>query len=193
MYSLPLLPACQDGVVVSEWVWGGGWLRVAVTFGLPFGLLIGAMEWVVVGAAAGISGMLIESVTFGVCMAVIFRRAWPRGWQLPASDRVAVIRAVHRGERVADPRLIPEVLAYAEVRVQAAERDQRHHWVPWVFAPLIFVGAVVETVAGPAALTAFVWAVAAFCLGVLWNMPRQLARRRRHAAQAARLASGAEQ
>jgi len=179
--------------VVSEWPWGDGWLRVAVTFGLPFGLLIGAVEWVAVGAVAGISVMLLDSVTFGVCMAVILRRAWPRGWQLPASDRVAVIRAVHRGERVADPRLIPEVLAYAEVRVQGAERDQRHRWVPWVFAALVVAVAVAETVAGWDASTAFLWAVAVFWLGLSWNMPRQLARRRRHAAQAARLASGAQQ
>src|SRR5215475_10493830 len=187
--GLPLVAACLDGVVMWECLWGGGRLRATVTFGLPFGLVIGGWMWAVLGSAAQAVGTgLASGVLFGSFMAVSRWHAWPRGGQLSSSDRVAVMRAVQRGERMPDPRLAPDVRAYAKVIDRAAERSQRQHWVRWVLAALILAWAADETVTGSAARSAYFWALGAIFLGVVWRGPRILARRREKAAEAARLA-----
>jgi hypothetical protein len=175
--------------VVSEWLWTGGRLRAAVTFGLPFGLVIGSSAWVFSGSVIqAVVDVLLGGAMFGGFMAVVMWRGWPRGEQLPPADRVAVLRAVQRGERVSDPRLIPEVLAYAKVMLRAADREQRQRWVLWVIAAGIVAWASVETVTGSAARLAYSWTLAVIVFGLVRRTPRRLARRRRDAAKAIRLA-----
>ncbi len=175
--------------MVSEWLWRGGRLRAAVTFGLPFGLVTGGSAWVFSGSVAqAVVDVLLGGAMFGGFMAVMMWRGWPRGEQLPPADRVAVIRAVQRGEQVSDPRLTPEVLAYAKVILRAADREQRQRWVLWVIAAGIVAWASVETVTGSAARLAYSWTLAVIFFGLVWWSPRRLARRHRNAANAARLA-----
>ncbi len=188
--GLLLVTPCVDGVVVWEWLWGGGRLRAIVALGLPFGLVLGGWMWAALGSAAQAVGTgLVSGVLYGSFMAVYRWHVWPRGGQLSSSDRVAVMRAVQRGERVLDPRLAPEVLGYAKVIDHAAERSQRQRWALWVGAALPLAFAAGETVTGSAARSAYFWAFTAIFLGVLWRAPRILARRRGKAAEAARLAA----
>ncbi len=119
-------------VMVWERLWGGGRFGAA-TFGLPFGILGGGSVWAISGSATqAVAGGLVSGVIHGSFLAVTRWHAWPRGGQLSSPDRVAVMRAVQRGERVPDPRLAPEVLAYAQVIACAAERGQRQRWMLWV-------------------------------------------------------------
>ena len=175
--------------MLSEWLWTGGRLRTAVTFGIPFGLVIGSSALAYSGSVTqAVIDVLIAGPMFGGFMAVIWWRGWPRGGQLPPADRVAVLRAVQRGERVSDPRLIPEVLGYATVTLRAADRDQRQRWVLWLIAAGIAAWALVVTPTGSAAQLAYAWTLAVVSLGLVWWSPHRFARRRRNAAQAARLA-----
>jgi hypothetical protein len=187
--GLLLVAPCVDGVVVWEWFWGGGRLRAIVAFGLPFGLVVGGWMWAGLGSAAQAVGTgLVSGVLCGSFMAVNRWHVWPRGGQLSSSDRVAVMRAVQRGERVPDPRLAADVRAYAKVIAHAAERSQRQRWALWVIAAVPLALAAGETVTGSAARSAYFWAFTAIFLGVLWRAPRILARRGEKAAEAARLA-----
>jgi hypothetical protein len=182
--------ANQDGVVISEWLWAGGRLRTAVTFGIPFGLVIGTEVWVFSGSVIqAVIDVPLAGAMSGGFMAVMMWRGWPRGGKLPPADRVAVLRAVQRGERVSDPRLVPEVLAYAKVMLRAADREQRQRWVLCVFAAGIAAWAAVVTVTGSAAQLAYAWTLAVIFFGLVWWSPRRFAHRRRDAAKAARLAS----
>ncbi len=174
--------------MVWERLWGGGRFGAA-TFGLPFGILGGGSVWAISGSATqAVAGGLVSGVIHGSFLAVTRWHAWPRGGQLSSPDRVAVMRAVQRGERVPDPRLAPEVLAYAQVIACAAERGQRQRWMLWVFAAVTLAWAAGQTVTGLAARSAYFWALAAIFLGGVWRMPRILARRIGKAAEAARLA-----
>jgi hypothetical protein len=175
--------------VLSEWLWTGGRLRTAVTFGIPFGLVIGSEVWVFSGSVLQtVADVLLCGTMFGGFMAVRMWRGWPRGGQLPPADRVAVLRAIQRGERVSDPWLTPEVLAYAKVMLHAADRDQRQRWVLWVIAAGIAAWASVETVTGSPDQLAYAWTLAVIFFGLVWWSPRRLARTRRDAAKSARLA-----
>ncbi len=81
--------------MLSEWLWAGGRLRAAVTFAIPFGLVIGSAVWVLSGSVLlAAVDVLLGGALFGGFMAVRMWRGWPRGGQLPPADRVAVLRAV---------------------------------------------------------------------------------------------------
>lgn len=97
------------------------------------------------------------------------------------------MRAVRRGECAPDPRLAPEVLAYAQVIVQRAERSQRQRRALWVWAAVITVNAAIAT-DRIGARSAYLWAVVAVAVSGAWRLPRIYARWRGKAAEAARLA-----
>jgi hypothetical protein len=183
------LSAQYDGVDVLKRVWEGRWLAGPLTYGVWVGLVVGAGQWAVFGSAAqGIGTGLLTAVVVGGFMARWRRRVWPRGGQLSSSDRAAVVRAVRHGERVPDPRLGPEVLAYASVVGDAAERSWRDRWALWLCLAMTSGWAAYATVAGQVRSAAYWWVLTAACLAARWRMPRVLEQRRSNAAEAARQA-----
>jgi len=171
-------------VVLREWLWHGsrlrGRLRLGVATGLFFGIWMGAwLYWTnsprsAVGAAiAGVAG----GAAFGTMIAVsryaggLFA-IWELS-ELSPSDRVAVMRAVRRGEPVSDPRLAPGALACATSVMESLQRQQAPLWrsVPFIIAGLALVLAVTMTSTGPVWQAVLFWAATVLFLGVGLALP----------------------
>ena len=92
------------------------------------------------------------------------------------------MRALTRGERVSDPQLAPSVLAYAQVVMASARKQQDRH-VQWVFLAVAALGlalAVTDTIRGPVRPAVVFWVVTATAVGLglwlPWGLERQRAR-----------------
>ena len=69
-------------------------------------------------------------------------RYWPGAKQLSGQDRVTVVRAARRGERIGDPRLTQAVVDYSQGLRAAAEEARPFRWL----VPLVLVVAVATAV-----------------------------------------------
>jgi hypothetical protein len=185
---------CENEVVLREWLWRGrrlgGRLRIGVTSGLFFAICMGVV-YLVMGpprAAVGAAiGALVGGAGFGTVMAVYAGRSLRELSGLPPSDRVAVIRAVRRGEQVSDPRLAPSVLACAKSVMASRRRLQSPRW-RWLFfavAALYLVMALVKTTAGSASQAVWIWVGTVMFFAAGWAWPRELGRVREKAEAAA--------
>jgi hypothetical protein len=177
---------------MNEWLARGGRLRTAVTFGLSFGLVMGA-TWFAFGHSAdaalnGVVSGVTGAVVFGALTAVTRWPSWPGGEHVSPSNRRVIVGAVHRGEPVPDPRLAPDVVSYAKVVSAAAEREQRLRWVFFALPVMALALAVGETAAGSARPAVYSWVLTVLFLGVALLIPRSTGRRRKNAAEAIRLA-----
>jgi hypothetical protein len=86
-------------------------------------LLSGAIVLVVVGAF------------YGIWMARRMARYWPGAKQLSGDERVTVVRAARRGERIDDARLAKAVVDYGSGLHAAAETARPFRWL----IPLVLV------------------------------------------------------
>lgn len=119
-------------------------------------------------------GGVVFGIWFGVCMAWEMRRRWRRSSDLAPPDRVAVVRAVRRGEDIQDERLADAVIHYADVVRQAQERDARLTWVGVAAAVLGSIVAIAETVAGSTGEAVLFWLLAAIlAVNLTWLVPRR--------------------
>src|SRR5215472_12415153 len=173
-------------VVLGVWLWRGRWLggrlRHGVTAGLFFGIWMGLWFSVVFPRPA-------EEAAIGGVISGVFLGTWMAGyvgrsvgmrelWALPRSDRVAVVRAVRRGAPVSDPRLAPTVLAWATSVMDSLRRQRTptSRLMPFVFAALALVMALVKTSTGTAWQAVIFWAATVMFLGLGWTMPRSVGR-----------------
>jgi len=183
---------------MQEWLWRGGPRRWAVAAGFvgalwAAGALLAGLSGPVVIAAAVVSAVGGGLVGWVLCSALLMAVGWP-GWrrgeplsQLSPSDRVAVIRAVRRGEP-ADPRLAPSVLTLVRVEVSAAEQEKRQRWIFYVLPALMISVAAGWTAAGSARFAAYFWGLTVFCLVPAFLLPGRAERRLKNAGEAARIA-----
>ena len=176
---------------MQDWLWRGGPRRWAVAAGFVSGLwATGALLAVSVDAVFAVFGGLLSWVLY---VALAKKASWP-GWRreplslLSPSDRVAVIRAVRKGEPVPDSRLAPSVLAFAKFAISEAEQEQRRRWTFFALPVLLIAVAVGLTVAGSVRLAAYLWALTAFSLMPVCLLPGRAERRLKIAGEAARLA-----
>lgn len=171
---------------------------MAVMPGLFFGICMGVGFYLLTPSRSAV-GAAVGGAIFGVGFGTVMA-ASPSGggWlrikelaALPPSGRVAVLRAVRRGEPVTDPRLASGVLAYAEVVIASVRKqiDRHVHWWLFGFAALELVMAVQETNAGPAWLAMLLWVSAAMFLTIAWRLPGTLDRQGANARAAAALAA----
>jgi hypothetical protein len=178
---------------MQEWLWRGGPRRWAIAMGFVCGLsTTGVLLLVVPGPAVGaVVGGLVSWVLCGALMTAVGWPGWRRGEHLSLlspSDRVAVIRAVQKGEPVPGPRLAPSVLAFAKVAISAAEQEQRRRWVFYLLPALMIAVAVGLTVAGSVRPAAYFWALTVFSLVSACLLPGRAERRLKNAGEAARIA-----
>lgn len=98
--------------------------------------------------------------------------------ELPSPDRVAVLRAVMRGEPVSDPRLAPSVVVCAKSVMALVRRRQAPlwRWMLFAFAGLDLVIAVWKTSTGPVWQAVFFWAATVMVFGFGCNQARALVR-----------------
>ena len=80
---------------MDEWLARSGRLGIAVTFGLPFGLVTGATCFAFARSAdpalSGVVSYVTAAVVFGTLRAVTKWHSWPRGEQLSPSNRGTIV------------------------------------------------------------------------------------------------------
>lgn len=117
-------------VTVPAMVWRGGFVRRALTIGSAIGLLVGVLAWLDSGlAAAGLAVLLIVGTCYGIWMARRMKRYWPGADGLSGAERVTVVRAARRGERITDARLSAAALDYRTGIHAAAEEAKPVRWL----------------------------------------------------------------
>jgi hypothetical protein len=139
------------------WAWRSR-TTMAVAIGVPFSV------WWIMSArladtwrAGGLWSAPVAAAVFGVWTARLQWRRWVRAGELSPGDRVAVARAVHRGEAVGDPRLARAVIDYARV---VGEEARSPGWVVLALG----AGAVVLAVIADSGGEAVFFALCAGCL-----------------------------
>jgi hypothetical protein len=116
--------------MVPAFVWRGGVVRRGVTVGVGAGLFFGVLAWLDSGMLiAGAIVLLILGVGYGIWMARRMTRYWPRAAELNGAQRVAVVAATRRGERIGDDSLAPAVVDYGRALRAAAENGRPWRWV----------------------------------------------------------------
>lgn len=136
-------------VTVPAFVWRGGALRRALTIGVPVGLGLGVLAWLDSGfLLTGLVVFVIVGLFYGVWMARRMAHYWPGARDFDGADRVAVVDAVRRGERVDDPRLARGAIDYAAGLHAAAEAVRPLRWL-FVLVLVVAVGtALWDTIFG---------------------------------------------
>jgi hypothetical protein len=126
-------------VTVPAFVWRGGFFRRALMIGTVVGICLGLLAWVDSGAwLGGVIAIVITGVLYGILMPRRMARYWPGAKQLSGEDRVTVVRAARRGERVGDPKLAQAVADYSKGIHAAVEAARPFRWL----VPLVLVVAV---------------------------------------------------
>jgi hypothetical protein len=170
---------------MNDWIWRGGRFRLALGIALPAGVGVGALEFGRSGSAGeALMGAGVFIVIFGAFAAIALSKPWPGAKQLRPEDRHAVVRAVHRGEYIRDPRFARAVLEYCVATRRRQQRDRRFHWVLPVLGVLAALLAVGKTLNGSVRAAVVAWVLAVLWLGLFLWLPRQLARRRSNAERA---------
>jgi hypothetical protein len=126
-------------VTVPAFVWRGGFFRRGLTIGAAVGFCLGALAWIDSGVLlGGVLTVVITGVVYGILMPRRMARYWPGAKQLSGEDRVTVVRAARRGERIGDARLTQAVVDYSQGLHAAAEQARPFRWL----VPLVLVVAV---------------------------------------------------
>ena len=73
--------------------------------------------------------LVIIGVFYGIWMARRMARFWPGAKQLSGDERVTVVRAARRGERIDDARLAKAVIDYSNGMHAAAETARPFRWL----------------------------------------------------------------
>jgi hypothetical protein len=158
---------------VDVWRWGRlrGAGLIAMRAGAVFGLLQLAL-----GTSVGraVASALLFGIFFGVLMSYSAWRKWPGAADLVSADRVAVARAVRRGEDVDDRRLASAVVEYVGVVRNSCKEDRRYEWFVWLVAASTLVIAIVATIDQSTRHAAGWWG-----LVVVWAVLLALGPRRR--------------
>lgn len=116
-------------LTVPAFVWRGGFLYRTTIIGGCVGLGLGVLAWIDSGfLPAGVAVLVIVGPCHGIWMARRMARLWPANKELSGADRVSVARAVRRGERLHDERLVDAANGYRAAMHTAAETARRFRW-----------------------------------------------------------------
>jgi hypothetical protein len=130
-------------LTVPAFVWRGGAVRRALTVGPAVGIPLGALAWLDSGfLLSAVIVLVIIGVFFGIWMPRRMARYWPGAKQLTGDERVAVVHATRRGERIGDARLASAVIDYSRGVHAAAEKARPFRWL-LIFILVVAVGTAV--------------------------------------------------
>ncbi|MDT5175710.1 MAG: hypothetical protein QOG37_2961 [Mycobacterium sp.] len=100
------------------------------------GIALGAMSWLDSGfLLSGVVVLVVVGAFYGIWMARRMARYWPGAKRLSGDERVTVVRAARRGERIDNARLAQAVVDYSSGMHAAAERARPFRWL----LPLVLV------------------------------------------------------
>lgn len=117
-------------VAIPAIVWRGGPVRRGVTVGVCIGLFLGALAWLDSGLLiAGVIVAVVLGVGSAVWMGRRMTRYWPDSGRVSGAQRVEVVAAARRGDRVADHALAQAVVDYSRGLRTAAEEGRPWRWV----------------------------------------------------------------
>jgi hypothetical protein len=174
---------------LSEKAWGGGRLQMALWIGVPAGGFFGLILFL--SDSASPIGAVAEGIwfalIFGAWMTRLQRRAWGGADDLPPRDRVAVLRAVRRGED-GEPRLAPAIVDFADVVRRRNERDHRYRWVLWLAGGATLCMALYASLAGSTRSAVVWWVLVGYWALFIARSPRKGARSLARAERAESLA-----
>ena len=98
--------------------------------GNAVGIGLGAMAWLDSGfLLSGVIVLVVVGAFYGIWMARRMARYWPGAKQLSGDERVTVVRAARRGERIDDARLAKAVIDYSSGMHAAAETARPFRWL----------------------------------------------------------------
>ena len=136
-------------VTVPARLWRGGWVRRALTIGVCAGIFFGVLALIDSGILlAAVVVFVILGTFYGIWMARRMARYWPGANQLNGAERVSVVRAARRGERIGDARLAQAVIDYSEGLRAAAEKARPYRWLVWLVLGAAAAMALRDTVFG---------------------------------------------
>jgi O-antigen/teichoic acid export membrane protein len=100
------------------------------------GIALGAMSWLDSGfLLSGVVVLVVVGAFYGIWMARRMARYWPGAKRLSGDERVTVVRAARRGERIDNARLAQAGVDYSSGMHAAAERARPFRWL----LPLVLV------------------------------------------------------
>jgi hypothetical protein len=167
------------------------WAACAVTSALlavvliPFAVLAG-------DDAGDVVRVAVPILAGGIWLPSVERRRWPLAEALAPADRVAVVRAVTRGEPLAEARLAPAVIDRAAAVRRDLERAARLSWLGWAVVAVALAAAAGATViAGSEERGAVLvlWASVLLVTAMVALVPRLSDRRERRARRAEKYAA----
>lgn len=98
--------------------------------GVCAGLFFGVLAWLDSGMLiAGAIVFVVLGAGCGIGMARRMTRYWPGADELSGAQRVAVVAAVRRGDRISDPALVPAVVGYSRALQAAVDNFRPWRWV----------------------------------------------------------------
>jgi hypothetical protein len=94
------------------------------------GLCLGFLAWLDSGfLLTGVIVVVIVGALYGIWMPRRMVRFWPGSTELTGDERVTVVRAARRGERIDDARLAQPVIEYGRALHASAEEARLLRWV----------------------------------------------------------------
>jgi hypothetical protein len=115
------------------------------------GLFFGALAFLDSGIwLSGVIVFILLGSGWGIVMDRRMVRYWPGARDLTGEQRVSVVRAARRGERITDPRLASAVVDYRDGMHTAADNARPFRWLIWLVLTVAAVMAIWDTVSGSA-------------------------------------------
>jgi hypothetical protein len=138
-------------VTVPAWVWRGGRTTRGVTVGAAAGLFFGCLALLDSGIVlSGVVVFILVGAGWGIVMGRRMTRYWPGARDLTGEQRVSVVRAARRGERIADPRLARPIIDYRDGMHAAGDNARPFRWLIWLVLTVAAAMAIWDTVSGSA-------------------------------------------
>ena len=117
-------------LTVPAIAWRGGFVYRVLMIGGGLGLALGVLAWIDSGLLlTGVVVLVIVGLTYGIWMARRMARLWPAAAQLSGAERVAVVRAARRGERLPEERLVHAANDYRVAMHTAAATSKELRWL----------------------------------------------------------------
>ena len=120
-----------------------------MTIGVCVGIFFGVLALLDSGMLpAALVVFVILGTFYGIWMARRMARYWPGAKHLSGAERVTVVRAARRGERIDDARFAQAVIDYSDGLRAAAEKARPYRWLVWLVLAVAAVLALRDTVFG---------------------------------------------